>query len=53
MIPIFNKEQQEKAAQLHCYLVRLQPFWDGNKRTSRMMESLVLIRDRSIIGINK
>jgi len=33
----------EKAIYLHCNLARLQPFIDGNKRTARMMESLVLM----------
>ena len=33
----------EKAVYLHCNLARLKPFIDGNKRTSRMMESIVLM----------
>lgn len=33
----------EKAVYLHCNIARLQPFIDGNKRTSRMMESIVLM----------
>ncbi|MFV0553935.1 MAG: Fic family protein [Mangrovibacterium sp.] len=33
----------EKAVFLHCNLARLQPFIDGNKRTARMMESIVLM----------
>lgn len=33
----------EKAVYLHCNLARLQPFIDGNKRTARMMESIVLM----------
>ena len=28
---------------LHCNLARLQPFSDGNKRTSRLVESIVLM----------
>ncbi len=35
----------EKAVFLHCNLARLQPFIDGNKRTSRMVESLVLMQN--------
>lgn len=33
----------EKAIYLHCNLARLHPFIDGNKRTARMMESIVLM----------
>jgi Fic family protein len=33
----------ERAVYLHCNLARLQPFIDGNKRTSRMMESIVMM----------
>lgn len=33
----------EKAVFLHCNLARLQPFIDGNKRTARMVESIVLM----------
>lgn len=33
----------EKAVFLHCNLARLQPFIDGNKRTSRMIESIILM----------
>jgi Fic family protein len=33
----------ERAVFLHCNLARLQPFIDGNKRTSRMMESIVMM----------
>lgn len=33
----------EKAVFLHCNLAKLQPFIDGNKRTSRMIESIVLM----------
>lgn len=33
----------EKAVYLHCNLARLHPFIDGNKRTARMMESIVLM----------
>jgi Fic family protein len=35
----------EKAVYLHCNIARLQPFLDGNKRTSRMVESLVLMNN--------
>jgi len=44
---LFNQELYvnplEKAVYLHCNIVRLQPFIDGNKRTSRMMESIVMM----------
>ena len=33
----------EKAVFLHCNIARLQPFIDGNKRTSRMIESVVMM----------
>jgi hypothetical protein len=33
----------ERAVYIHCNLARLQPFIDGNKRTSRMMESIVMM----------
>lgn len=33
----------EKAVYLHCNIAKLQPFIDGNKRTSRMVESIVLM----------
>lgn len=33
----------ERAVYLHCNIAKLQPFIDGNKRTSRMMESIVLM----------
>ena len=33
----------EKAVFIHCNIARLQPFIDGNKRTSRMLESVVLM----------
>lgn len=35
----------ERAIFLHCHIAKLQPFIDGNKRTSRMVESIVLIND--------
>lgn len=34
----------EKAVFLHCNLARLQPFIDGNKRTARLVESIVLMQ---------
>lgn len=44
---LFQQEEYtnplEKAVYLHCNLARLQPFIDGNKRTSRMVESIVLM----------
>lgn len=33
----------EKAIYLHCNIAKLQPFIDGNKRVSRMMESIALM----------
>ena len=38
----------EKAVYLHCNLARLQPFVDGNKRTSRMIESICLMNENII-----
>ena len=38
----------EKAVFLHCNLARLQPFIDGNKRTDRTVESLVLMQNNII-----
>lgn len=35
----------EKAVFLHCNIARLQSFIDGNKRTSRLVESIVLMND--------
>ena len=44
---LFNQELYanplERAVYLHCNIARLQPFIDGNKRTSRMMESIVMM----------
>jgi len=33
----------ERAVFLHCNMARLQPFIDGNKRTARLLESIVLM----------
>lgn len=33
----------EKAVYLHCNIAKIQPFIDGNKRTSRMIESIALM----------
>ncbi len=33
----------EKAVFVHCNIARIQPFIDGNKRISRMLESIVLM----------
>jgi len=35
----------QKAAQLNLLIAYLQPFWDGNKRTSRMLGNLVLMQN--------
>lgn len=44
---LYQQEQYtnplEQAVYLHCNIARLQPFIDGNKRTSRMMESIALM----------
>lgn len=46
LIRIFEQQYDypdplERGVFLHCNLTRLQPFWDGNKRTARMIEGLV------------
>lgn len=38
----------ERAVYLHCNIARLQPFIDGNKRTSRLLESIVLMNHNII-----
>lgn len=44
---LFNQELYsnplEKVVYLHCNIARLQPFIDGNKRTSRMIESIAMM----------
>ena len=44
---LFNQELYnnplEKAVYLHCNIARLQPFIDGNTRTSRMIESIAMM----------
>lgn len=44
---LFNQELYsnplEKAVYLHCNIAKLQPFIDGNKRTSRMIESIAMM----------
>lgn len=44
---LFQQEEYmnplEKAVYLHCNLARIQPFIDGNKRTARMIESIVMM----------
>lgn len=44
---LFEREQYqnplERAVFLHCNVARIQPFIDGNKRTSRMLESVVMM----------
>ena len=44
---LFNQEYYanplERAIFLHCNIARLQSFIDGNKRTARMIESIVLM----------
>ena len=48
MAELFSTQEQienplERAVYVHCNLAKLQPFIDGNKRTARMMESIVLM----------
>lgn len=44
---LYQQEQYtnplERAVYLHCNIAKLQPFIDGNKRTSRMVESIALM----------
>ena len=35
----------ERAVYLHCNIAKLQPFIDGNKRTARLAESVVLMNE--------
>lgn len=35
----------ERAVYLHCNIAKLQPFIDGNKRTARLTESVVLMNE--------
>ncbi len=47
---IFNEEEKiktplAKSIFLHCNLARTQPFIDGNKRTARLIESIVLMQN--------
>ena len=35
----------ERAVYLHCNIAKLQPFIDGNKRTARLAESIVLMNE--------
>ena len=37
--------QLERAVYLHCNIAKLQPFIDGNKRTARLAESIVLMNE--------
>lgn len=38
----------EKAVFLHCNIAKIQPFIDGNKRVSRLVESIVLMNNNLI-----
>lgn len=38
----------ERAVFLHCNMARIQPFVDGNKRTARTIESLVLTQNNIV-----
>lgn len=42
------KNPLERAIYLHCNIAKLQPFIDGNKRTSRLLESIVLMNSNII-----
>lgn len=46
---LYEQEQYddpfERAVFLHCNIAKTQPFFDANKRTSRMMESIVLMNN--------
>jgi Fic family protein len=42
------KNPLEKAIFSHCNIAKLQPFRDGNKRTSRIVESIVLMNNNII-----
>ena len=35
----------EQAIFLHCNIAKIQPFIDGNKRTARMLESIVMMNN--------
>ncbi|MDR0792810.1 MAG: Fic family protein [Chitinophagaceae bacterium] len=39
------KNSLERAIFLHCNIARIQPFIDGNKRTARLVESIVLMNN--------
>ncbi|QIK52874.1 hypothetical protein G7051_00320 [Dysgonomonas sp. HDW5B] len=41
----YYHNSMERAVYLHCNTVRLQPFIDGNKRTSPFWESIVLMNN--------
>lgn len=48
LMEIFSQQNDyenplERAIFVHCNLAKIQPFIDGNKRTARMMESIVLM----------
>lgn len=42
------KNPLEQAVFLHCNLAKLQPFIDGNERTSRLVESIVMMNNNLI-----
>lgn len=39
------KNPLERAIYLHCNIAKIQPFIDGNKRTARMVESIVMLNN--------
>lgn len=51
---LYRQEQYanplKRAVYLHCNIAKLQPFIDGNKRTSLMVESIPLM-DADIISV--
>lgn len=42
------KNPFERAIYLHCNMAKLQPFIDGNKRISRLLESIVLMNENIV-----
>lgn len=42
------KSPLERGIFVHCNLAKIQPFVDGNKRTARLIESIVLMQDNLV-----
>ncbi|MFJ1491654.1 Fic family protein [Capnocytophaga canis] len=47
------KNPIEKAVFVHCNMAKLQPFIDGNKRTSRLLESIILMNENIVPVFSK